>query len=443
MIELTNYKNRRDSLRKLLGDAVGIITSSPTRTRSYDTEHSYRPSSELKYLTGFDEPDSILVLCPHHPELSEVLFVRPKDAVLEQWSGERMGPQKAQEILGLEVVYSIDEFEQRLPGLIDGHAMIAMDLMNPPLKLEQIQKTMRSSYQQKKKRTIRPEGFIHISTIIGALRLRKDDNEILFMKKAQEVTNRAHRAAMAYTRPGVNESEIKALLQYHFHFQPAGGEAYESIVAGGARACTLHYVANNQVLKPSDYLLIDAGSEFNLYASDVTRTFPVSGQFSGRALEAYEIVLQAQKDAIAESRPGKTLEALHTTASKTLIRGLIDLKILSGNVDELFDQGAHKPFYPHSTGHWLGLDVHDPCPYLDSKLMPVTFEKGMVYTIEPGLYFDPHDTKIPSDLRGLGIRIEDDILITDKSYENLSSSIPKEVAEIEEAMKVDYREFIQ
>jgi Xaa-Pro aminopeptidase len=443
MIELTNYKNRRDELRKLLGDCVGIVTASPARTKSYDTEHSYRPSSELKYLTGFEEPEAILVLCPHHPELSEVLFVRPKDPFLEQWSGERLGPQKSQALLGLEAVYSIEEFEERLPGLIDGHAMIAMDLMNTPLKQEQILKAMRSSYSQKKKRTVRPEGLVHISSMIGTLRLRKDANEILFMKKAQEVTDRAHRAAMAFTQPGVNESQIKAILHYHFNFHPASGEAYESIIAGGPRACTLHYVMNNQALKESDYLLIDAGSDFHLYASDVTRTFPVNGKFSGRAKDAYEIVLQSQKDALAESRPGKTLEGLHLTATKTLIKGLIDLKILQGSVDELYEQGAHKPFYPHSTGHWIGLDVHDPCPYLDSKLKPITFEPGMAYTIEPGLYFDPHDTKIPADLRGLGIRIEDDILITDKSYENLSISIPKEIAEIEEAMKVDYREFMK
>jgi len=445
VIEATNYSARRALLREKLGNAIAVIPSASHQTRSYDTEYSFRQHSVLKYLTGLEEQDSILVLCPNNIERPEVLFVRPKDAMMEMWSGKRLGPERAREILEIQHVYPIDQFDTILPELMLGHTAIAYDLFDAsaPQSLhkrlldhaEKLQRTKRKFHVRK------PDGVINLATLTGEMRLIKEGNELLFMREAQKITSRAHRAVMAKTAAGINEKELQALFHYIVSKNGAT-EAYESIVAGGENACILHYVNNNKKLKDGDLLLIDAGSEFHVYASDVTRTYPVNGKFTPIQRDVYEIVLSAQKEAISLSRPGKNLNDLHQATITVLSQGLKDLKVINESVETILEKELYKPFYPHSTSHWMGLDVHDPCPYLDGDLKPVSLREGMVFTIEPGLYFPPDRADLPTELRGMGIRIEDDILITDRAYENLSSSIPKEISEIEEEMKRDYRDFL-
>jgi Xaa-Pro aminopeptidase len=442
-MNLTNYAERRQALKDQLKDTVAIIPAAPHQIRSFDTEYPYRQDSNLKYLTGLEEQEAVLVLAPNHPAIDEILFVLPKDPIKETWTGIRMGPDKARELLEMNHVYSIDELDQRLPDLLLGHSACALDLYASHTPwLDRIKSIMTNLNNQRRLNRAKPQSLIHLNPIIGQMRLVKDQNEILFMKKAQEITARAHRSAMAYTRPGVNESAVAALLRYHFSHHPASNEAYESIVAGGANACVLHYVSNNKELKDGDLLLIDAGADFHLYASDVTRTFPVNGVFSGIQKHVYDIVLESQKEAINLSRPGKNQIELHEATCRVLAQGLIDLKVSDESVDSIIEQGILKKYYPHSTGHWLGLDVHDPCPYTDSEHQPIAFQKGMVFTIEPGLYFPPTDHELPNQLRGIGIRIEDDVLITEVGHEVLSASIPKEIKEIEHACERDYRELM-
>lgn len=441
-MEVTNFAKRRALLREKLGDKLGIITAAPLQTRSYDTEFPYRQDSNFKYLTGLDEAEAVLVLAPAHSAIKEVLFVRPKDPIMEVWTGTRMGPDKAREVLEIDHVFSIEELDDRLPDLMMGHANCSLNLRDSGPWVDKVLGHIKALNAKKRVPRAKPQGISDITPLLGELRLVKDQNELQFMKKAQEITNRAHRAAMAYARPGGNESQVMAMLHFHFRHNPAADEAYESIVAGGENACTLHYVKNNQELKDGDLLLIDAGADFHLYASDVTRTFPINGKYTPLQKDVYEIVLAAQKEAIDLSRPGKTQGNLHQACSKVLAQGLIDLGVFSESVESIIDQGLLRKYYPHSTGHWLGLDVHDPCPYFEKNEELISFREGMVFTIEPGLYFPPDDHGLPEKLRGLGIRIEDDILITDKSHENLSAAVPKSITEVEEACKRDWRELL-
>lgn len=441
-MEPTDYALRRRELAQALRGAAALIPSAPLRTRSHDTEYPFRQSSQLKYLTGLeDEQEAVLLITPEHPAIQEVLFVRPKDPLKEMWSGRRLGPEKARELLEIEHVYTLDELPTKLPELLLGHSAVALDLFESEGWVKKILEVLEGLNQRKKLARQKPLEIHHLAPLIGRQRLVKDANEIQFIKKAAELTTRAHHAAMAMAAPGRSEAEIMALLHFHFRSHPAGDEAYESIVAGGENACILHYVANNQPLKAGELLLIDAGAEFHTYASDVTRTFPIDGKFQGAGLEVYEICLHAQKEAMTQSRPGKTLDDVHRAACQVLAQGLADLKVFQERPADIIEQGLLKKYYPHSTSHWLGLDVHDPCPYFDEQQQPINFAPGMVFTIEPGLYFPPDDTSLPERLRGIGVRIEDDLLITEKSYENLTSGIAKEVRAVEEACKRDYREF--
>jgi Xaa-Pro aminopeptidase len=265
------------------------------------------------------------------------------------------------------------------------------------------------------------------------MRLIKEPWEIDQIKKAISISNKAHKAAMSFARPGILEYEVGATMEYIFKKNGGTHYAYESIVAGGDNANILHYTNNSEILKDGDLLLIDAGAEYNLYASDITRTFPINKKFSNTQKAAYEIVLTAQKAVIENSLPGRTLTENHQIALKILTQGLIDLKILKGSLEENLEKENYKTYYPHGTGHWLGLDVHDHNPYLEEDLSDIKFRPGMVFTVEPGLYLSKEDQNIPSEFRGIGIRIEDDLLITDKGNINLSQEVPKEIKDVEEA----------
>jgi Xaa-Pro aminopeptidase len=427
------FKKRRQLLLEQINDGIALIPSAEFKTRSHDTDYPFRQDSNFKYLTGFLEPGSLLLLCKNHPEFKSVLFVRPKDRTAEIWSGRRLGVEAAQETLKIDKVHSILDLEKELPQYLANHKNVYMDIFNDSAFLKKVIAKCKTLSEAKKIKKHSPKNFFHLGDIIGKMRLIKESWEIDQIKNAIGISNKAHRAAMSLARPGILEFEVAAAMEYLFKKNGASHFAYESIVAGGDNANILHYTNNNEVLKDGDLLLIDAGAEFNLYASDITRTFPVNNKFSGPQKALYEIVLNAQKAVIENSLPGKTLGDNHQVALKILTQGLIDLKILKGTLDENLEKGNYKAYYPHGTGHWLGLDVHDHNPYLEEDLTDIKFGPGMVFTVEPGLYLSKDDQNIPHEFRGIGIRIEDDILITDKGNINLSREIPKEIKDVEEA----------
>ena len=440
-MQSTNFKNRRYNTLSKLKDGVAIIPAAGFKTRSNDTEFTFRQNSNFKYLTGCNEPDAILVLTPHLDK-KDHLFVRPNNRTLEIWSGRRLGPEKSKETFDMDEAYSIDDFQTKLPELLKGHKEVFLDLFEDSELLMNVRKICMQLDPRGRLKTPTPEAFRHINTIIEEQRLIKDQNEILQMKKAAQATNKGHRAAMAMAKAGVNESEVFNLMEYVFRKNGAHYSAYESIVAGGENGTILHYVQNNMTLNDRDLLLIDAGSEFNTYASDVTRTFPVGGKFTGIQKEVYELVLEAMKCSFSKCSPGHTLEEVHMESVKSLSQGLRDLKLYTESVDEIIEKNLFKEFYPHGTSHWIGMDVHDQNPYLCDDFKPIKFQEGMLFTVEPGLYFQPDNVKIPSELRGMAVRIEDDILITKNSHENLTAMIPKEIKEVESACLEDYKQFL-
>jgi len=439
MIESTAFKTRQSNLLDAIAEGVFLFPSADYVTKSHDTEFPFRQNSHFKYLLGFNEPNCLLVLKKTHSgEHETVLFLREKDPFMEMWAGERTGTAKATDLLTIDKAYDISQLKEKLSDLLAGHKNIYFDLQNT--SLSGLVKSATATLNAQRKRKVHKPNSWHDSTnAIGMLRLYKDQNEILAMKKAAALTNTAHRAAMAMAAPGVNEKDINTLFNFLFSQGDGSGAAYDSIIAGGKNALTLHYINNNKDLKDGDLLLIDAGSQVNLYASDVTRTFPINGQFTTAQKEIYSLVLNAQKTALAFAKAGVSLKDIHLETCRSLSKGMLELGILKGSLDEVMDKESFKAYYPHGTGHWLGLDVHDQSPYLDDNLEEIKLASGMTFTCEPGLYFPEHDANVPQAFKGIGIRIEDDILVTDSGLENLTNSIPKEIKEVEEACQRDLK----
>lgn len=438
----TDFKKRRETLNDMIAKGIAIIPSAKLVTKSNDTEFPFRQNSNFKYLTGYPEHDAILVLTTY-PQKKQILFVRERDPFMEMWTGRIIGPQRALEMTEVDETYPINEFEKRIGEYLVGHESLYMDMFDNTDLFMEVRKVCQGLFKKKRtKETAPPLNFFHLNPFIEKMRLIKDQTEVQFMKLAMEATNKAHRAAMAFAAPGKTEKQVEALMQYIFNKDRSEGNAYDNIVAGGDNANILHYIENNQELNDGELLLIDAGSELNLYATDITRTFPINGTFTGMQKEVYSIVLEAQKASLAKSKIGSSLKTIHEQSCRVLAQGLIDLKVLDHSLEQALETQSFREFYPHGTGHWLGLDVHDQNPYQTDEFEETKFEQGVIFTVEPGLYFPKSNTKIPSDLRGIGVRIEDNILITDKGYENLSSMIPKEIKDVELACKEDYRDFI-
>lgn len=422
---------RRRALMNLMGDkAVAIIPTSQQLHRNADSEFRFRPDSDFYYLTGFSEPDAILVLCPHHAEHKVVMFVRPRDPVKETWSGRRAGVEGAVSTYGVDAAFSLDELETHLPGYLEG----ATDLYYRPGIVPDMDRKVFSLFQMlrgaKRRLTPSPSRIIDLSVPLHELRLKKGPEELALMRFSADIAAEAHRTAMAHTCPGRFEYELEALIEYVFRARGAVGPSYTTIVGGGDNATILHYVENNARLKDGELVLIDAGAEFQYYGSDITRTFPVSGRFSPLQRDLYTLVLDAQKAAIAQVRPGVPFSSFHDAAVRVLTEGLVFLKLLTGSVDDLIASEAYKPFYMHRTGHYLGLDVHDAGDYvLGGASRPL--EPGMVVTVEPGLYFGRNLLDIPDEFKGIGIRIEDDLLVTLDGHEILTSAAPKEIDALE------------
>ena len=437
------HKKRREKLLEILEkcEAVAIIASAFEVKRNHDVDYPFRQDSSFHYLTGFDEPDSILVLNPFEQK-RETLFLRERDPKMELWTGRRLGVDKACEKLSMDQSFKIELFEEKLSSLTSGASKWSYDLasdftLSSKHKLcDFIQSKINTSRNRSMKLgSVAVSGSLEIKELLSGMRAFKDDSELASLQQAQVVTNMAHRAAMAYSAPGVGEHQLLALMESVYHFHQDCGTAYNSIVAGGENALILHYVDNNCQLSEGDLLLIDSGAESSYYAADITRTFPVNGVFTPAQKRIYEIVLEAQKKSCEHIRPGLLRADFHTVACEVLVQGLIDLKILKGSVSENMDTGEFKKYYPHGTGHLLGLDVHDIVHGLH-------FEKGMVTTNEPGLYLPADDENVPAEFRGIGIRIEDNYILTDDGHENLSVSIPKEIEEVENACRDDFRKFL-
>jgi len=424
------FQRRRASVLAALGQDVMVLPGAPVRYASRDTEYRFRPDAELFYLSGVEEPDAVLVLRAHAEEERFVLFVRPRDAKAELWSGPRMGPERAAARHGADAAYPIDELEQRLPGLLAGAGRVHFRLDQGARVEAIVRGALRHARERGPRTGAGPRGILDPGEILDELRLIKDEEEVARLREAAAVSARGVDAGVRAVRPGVGEWELEAAIEGAFRAAGGDGPGYSSIVASGSNACVLHYVENAAVVGERDLVLVDAGAAFGLYCGDITRTFPASGTFTADQRAVYEVVERARAEAVHRIRPGVSVEDVHAAAVRVLVEGLVALQVLEGDVDALIEEKKHTAFYPHRTSHWLGLDVHDPGDYArDGK--PRTLEAGMVLTVEPGLYFSPSAEDAPERFRGIGVRIEDDVLVTPEGHEVLTSALPTAADDVE------------
>jgi Xaa-Pro aminopeptidase len=434
MLMTQKFHSRRAALRARLiaqGGGVAILATAPERTRNADTHYSYRPDSSFHYLTGFAEPEAVMVLTCD--PASDTLFCREKNVEREIWDGFRYGPEGAVREFGFAAAFDVCELDARLPDLIANQPVLWVCLGQDAAWDSRIVGALNAVRAQTRAGKRAPPVLRDLRSEIDDMRLIKSADEIALMRRAGEISAAAHVRAMQATQPGLYEYAIEAELLHEFRRHGCDAPAYTSIVAGGANACVLHYISNDQMLVSGDLLLIDAGGEYQGYASDITRTFPVNGRFSGAQRAVYELVLAAQKAAMGEVKPGCVFEAYHDAAVRVLVEGLIDLKLLTGSIDGALESGSYKRFYMHRTGHWLGRDVHDCGEYkVHEQSRPL--QPGMVLTVEPGLYIRAADD-VPSEFWDIGVRIEDDLLVTDSGHDNLTVGAPTAVEAIEALMQ--------
>ncbi|MDI5935020.1 Xaa-Pro aminopeptidase [Halomonas kalidii] len=426
------YRARRQSLMEALpADSAVLLPGAALVSRSRDSEFPFRQDSDFHYLTGFPEPDALLVLLPGREEGASVLFCQDRDPTQEAWTGIRLGAEGAVREHGVDQAFENAERDARLEALLDGRRTLYLPLADAGTLA--LADELRGRLAARMRRGARPpEAFADIAPLLHERRLVKSDTELALIRHAAEISARAHVRAMQAARPGLAEYHLQAELEHEFRWQGGSGPAYASIVGGGINACVLHYIENRDGLHDGDLVLIDAGAEFDLYAGDITRTFPVNGRFGEAQRALYELVLEVQERAVAAVRPGATLAEIHELVVHGLTEGLIGLGLLEGEVRARIDDESYRRFYLHSTSHWLGLDVHDVGRYRRDD-QPRPLEPGMVLTIEPGLYV-PADDDIPEPFRGIGIRIEDDVAVTATGHEVLTAGVPKRVAEIEALM---------
>ena len=411
--------------------AVAVFPSMPVATRNNDVEHAYRADSDLFFLTGFEEPEAVAVLSTVSDK-PFTLFVRPRDRDKEIWNGRRAGVDGAQQAFGADQAFEIAKLDAELPKLIASGKVLFYRLGGYDEAFDaRISKTIGTLRARGRAGMGAPQRVEDPGQIVHEMRLHKEPGELAALHKAVELTRRGHLAAMKAGRPGVHEYELQSLLEREFRGGGGRGSGYYPIVAAGENATVLHYNENNVEVKPGELVLIDAGAENHLYTADVTRTWPASGTFTAPQRACYELVLRAADECIARTRPGETLDALHEHAVRVLTAGMVDLGLLKGDVDELVKTSAFRRYYMHRTSHWLGLDVHDVGSYRTEDGKPRPFAPGMVFTIEPGIYIAADDELAPPELRGIGIRIEDDLLVTEGGYENLTAAIPRTAADVE------------
>jgi len=432
-VKAAEYRRRRRALLRALGrEGLAILPAAREVIRNRDVHYPFRQSSDFSYLTGFPEPDGVAVLAPGRKEGELVLFCRPRDPEREQWDGPRAGVEGAVALYGADQAFPLGDLDAQMPGLMDGRERLYFPVGADPDFDARVLAWVSQLRAQVRKGASPPEVFITIESLLHEQRLRKSAAELKVMRRAARISAQAHRHLMRFCRPGRRESDLESEFLHQCAIQGARWQAYQPIVAGGANACVLHYVANDAELKDGDLALIDAGCELDGYASDITRTFPVNGRFSPPQRAIYEVVLEAQAAAIAKARPGNAWNEPHEAVLQVLTKGLIRLGILSGRPGRLIKEEAYKPYYMHRTGHWLGMDVHDVGRYKHNDKWR-TLEPGMVLTVEPGLYMPATDA-VPAPFRSIGVRIEDDIVITEDGSEVLSATAPKDPDAIEALM---------
>jgi Xaa-Pro aminopeptidase len=429
----TPFIARRKRLLKTIGDGVAIVPTAPEVIRNRDAHHPYRFDSYFWYLTGFPEPEAVVVLIGGKRPKS-ILFCREKHEEREIWDGYRYGPRAAKAAFGFDAAYPIEQLDKKLPELLVDRDTLWHAIGHDAAWDARIAKALNAVRAQTRAGKRAPRAIHDLRCELDAMRLLKDAAEAKIQQRAADIASAGHARAMRACRPGMAEYELEAELSYEFRKRGADAHAYTPIVAGGANACVLHYVDNNKLLNDHTLVLIDAGCEVEGYAADITRTFPVNGRFNPAQRDVYEIVLAAQEAAFAANAPGRHFMEAHDAAVRVLTRGLVDLKLLKGDIDNLIDKGDYRRFYMHRTGHWLGLDVHDAGEYKVGDHW-TTLQPGMTVTVEPGLYIRPADD-IPPALAGIGIRIEDDVRVTADGC-HVYTSAPKTIAEIEEVMRRD------
>jgi Xaa-Pro aminopeptidase len=469
--DLATFIERRRRFAEAIGDGLAIIPAATETVRNNDVHHTFRQSSDFFFLTGFDEPDAVAVFNPSHAKERYVLFVRPRDREMEIWTGHRAGVEGAVAHYGADAAYPVDQLDARLREYAIDRSTVFYRLGNAAFD----PRVIRLAVELRAARTRGFAGPVRVEDpgpIVHELRLRRSAAELARQRRACEISREAHIEAMRYARPGLHEYQVQAAVEFVFRSEGSPRDAYPSIVASGPNACILHYVENQRRMADGDLLLIDAGCEYGYHASDITRTFPVNGRFTGPQRAVYEVVLRAQLAAIAAARPGLPYEAIHEAARRVIAEGLVDLGLLPRNLADSLAMHHYREFYMHGTGHWLGMDVHDVGDYR-LRRRSRALEPGMVFTVEPGIYIDParesvtfhlreyseeemwerrlrlgvaaakkleDDEKakaptvthaIPRELRGIGVRIEDDILVTAEGIENLTAGTPTTLEEVE------------
>lgn len=434
MITLNEYKARQDAvLAKMSDHSVALIPAAKELTRSRDTEFAFRQDSDFFYLTGFNEPDAMLVLTKVDGECKRTLYVRAKDKTAEIWHGRRLGAEQATKTLAIDEAFEVSELEQ---GLIEAvnqkHTLYYAQGTYSDVD-ELVANTLNTLRAAPKKGYKAPQTQQDLRGIIHELRLIKSAGEIEIMRQAGALSAEAHKRAMRFAKAGATEYQLEAEIHHHYAMHGARHPAYGTIVGSGDNATILHYTENESTLKAGELILIDSGCELQGYAADITRTFPVDGQFNEAQSALYNLVLKAQLAAIEVVKPGNTLVQAAKVVNRILCEGLVELGLLQGDIETLLEEQAYREFYMHGLGHWLGLDVHDVGDYkLNGE--DRAFEPGMVLTIEPGLYI-AQDADVPAQYKGIGIRIEDDLLVTEQGHENLTAAVPKTIAEIEALMQ--------
>ena len=433
-ISKAEFARRRKNLMGTMDKhTIAIIPGAREVTRSRDTEYPFRQNSDLFYLTGFEEPDAVLVLVPGRRQGQVVLFCRERDPDMELWNGYRLGPEGAVAYLGVDDAFPIDDLDEILPGLIEGTQRIYYSMGHDDVFDQRVMGWVNQIRKLVRTGAAPPADFTDLAFLLHEQRLIKSAAEVRVMRKAGEISAAAHVRAMQECQPGRYEYHLEAAIQHTFAEHGARFPAYNSIVGSGANACVLHYTENASKMRAGDLVLIDAGCEYQGYAADITRTFPVSGQFSNEQRAIYDVVLEAQRAAIAKVRPGNTWNQPHDATVRVITRGLIKLGLLRGKERELIKAEAYRDFYMHRAGHWLGLDVHDVGEYrVDGRWRQL--EPGMVLTIEPGIYIAADNTKVPKRWRGIGVRIEDDVVVTEQGCDVLTGDVPKRADEIEALM---------
>jgi len=423
------FKQRRKKVIESLKGSALIVAAHPEQVRNHDVQHEYRQDTNMYYLTGFEEPESILILRPgKNPE--SVMFVRKKDVERETWDGFRFGPEGTKQEFLIDAVYPIEDFATESVELLKGFENVYYSLYKNKHVDQMVEKTLLDL-----RRAFGRSGYgllsIHdADSFLGEHRLKKDETELMNLRKACQISAEGHVVAMKFTKPGVNERQVQAMMAQHFYMSGSARAGYPYIIASGNNATTLHYNFNDQTCQKGDLLLIDAGAEYNYYTGDITRTFPVSGKFTEPQRKVYEGVLKIQKEIIASLKPGIFFKDLHEMGASLLTDLMLELGLVSGRKDDVMKANQHRKYYPHGIGHWLGMDVHDAGMYM-IKGEPRPVEPGMCFTIEPGLYIPGNDMTAPPELRGIGVRIEDNVVITNQGCDVMTAAVPKEVSEIE------------